>query len=60
MVREEYKLYIYNYKTLYDILNNLQEKVAPSNSHQKKELIDKWLALYKPRKGLDVSHWLLK
>jgi hypothetical protein len=42
------------------MLNNLQKKVTPSDSHQKKDLTDKWLALHKPRKVLDVSHWLLK
>jgi hypothetical protein len=41
-------------------LSNLKEKVAPSDNHRKRELTDKWPALHKPRKGIDVGHWLMK
>lgn len=59
-VRQEYMVYTYRCETPYDMLSRLQQKVAPSDNHRKRELTEKWLALHKPKKGIEVSHWLMK
>jgi hypothetical protein len=55
-IRHKYLVYTYQCETLYNMLSTLKQKVAPSDNHQKRELTEKWLALHKPKKGIEVSH----